>query len=51
MRGFTTEGLTEGLNSESFDTKLNALTVRQRIQYFNENKWCPSYLIHNKDSV
>ena len=28
---FTTEGLTEGLNSESFDTKLNALTVRPRI--------------------
>ena len=28
---FTTEGLTEGLNSESFDTKLITLTGRPRI--------------------
>ena len=28
---FTTEGRTEGLNSESFDTKLNDLTGRPRI--------------------
>ena len=27
---FTTEGLAEGSNSDSYDTKLNALTVRPR---------------------
>ena len=36
---FTTEGLLEGLNSGSFDTKLNALTVRPRIHVISTYKY------------